>query len=61
MTQNPDTHRVLEAIRALEFRVVVDQFLTDAALEADLVLPAKTFFEQTDVPNRGQAPISWMT
>jgi len=49
VTQNPDTHRVLEALRALEFRVVVDQFLTDTALEADLVLPAKTFFEQTDV------------
>ena len=49
VTQNPDTNRVLEALRALEFRVVVDQFLTDTALEADLVLPAKTFFEQTDV------------
>ena len=51
VTQNPDTHRVLEALRALEFRVVVDQFLTDTALEADIVLPAKTFFEQTDVIN----------
>jgi anaerobic selenocysteine-containing dehydrogenase len=40
---------VLEAFRALEFRVVVDQFLTDTAREADLVLPAKTMFEQTDV------------
>ena len=49
VTQNPDTHKVLEALRALEFRVVVDQFLTDTALEADIVLPAKTFFEQTDV------------
>jgi len=49
VTQNPDTHRVLEALRALDFRVVVDQFLTDTASEADLVLPAKTFFEQTDV------------
>jgi anaerobic selenocysteine-containing dehydrogenase len=51
VTQNPDTHRVLEAIRALEFRVVVDQFLTDTAREADIVLPAKTLFEQTDVIN----------
>jgi anaerobic selenocysteine-containing dehydrogenase len=47
--QNPDTHRVLEAFRALEFRVVVDQFLTDTAREADIVLPAKTLFEQSDV------------
>jgi anaerobic selenocysteine-containing dehydrogenase len=51
VTQNPDTHTVLEAIRALEFRVVVDQFLTDTAREADIVLPAKTMFEQTDVIN----------
>jgi len=49
VTQNPETHTVLEAFRALEFRVVVDQFLTDTAREADLVLPSKTMFEQTDV------------
>ncbi|MCP3957751.1 MAG: molybdopterin-dependent oxidoreductase [bacterium] len=49
VTQNPETHRVIEAFRALDFRVVVDQFLTDTAREADLVLPAKTMFEQTDV------------
>jgi anaerobic selenocysteine-containing dehydrogenase len=41
----------VEAIRALEFRVVVEQFLTDTAREADLILPAKTMFEQTDVVN----------
>lgn len=51
VTQNPETHSVLAAIRALDFRVVVDQFLTDTAREADLILPAKTFFEQTDVIN----------
>ncbi len=49
VTQNPETHTVLRALRALDFRVVVDQFLTDTAREADIVLPAKTFFEQTDV------------
>jgi anaerobic selenocysteine-containing dehydrogenase len=40
---------VVRAFRALDFRVVVDEFLTDTAREADIVLPAKTFFEQTDV------------
>ena len=40
---------VLEAFRALDFRVVVEQFLTDTAQEADVVLPAKTMFEQSDV------------
>jgi anaerobic selenocysteine-containing dehydrogenase len=47
--QNPDTNSVLEAFRALDFRVVVEQFLTDTAREADIVLPAKTLFEQADV------------
>jgi anaerobic selenocysteine-containing dehydrogenase len=49
VTQNPETNTVLAAFRALEFRVVVDQFMTDTAREADLVLPAKTMFEQSDV------------
>lgn len=47
--QNPETPTVLRAFRALDFRVVVDEVLTDTAREADIVLPAKTFFEQTDV------------
>jgi anaerobic selenocysteine-containing dehydrogenase len=47
--QNPEAPAVLQAFRALELRVVVDQFLTDTAREADLVLPAKSMFEQTDV------------
>ena len=47
--QNPETASVIEAFRALEFRVVVEEFLTDTAREADLVLPAKNMFEQTDV------------
>jgi anaerobic selenocysteine-containing dehydrogenase len=49
LTQNPETGTVLRAFRRLEFRVVVEQFLTDTAREADLVLPAKTMFEQSDV------------
>lgn len=47
--QNPQTGLVVDAFRALDFRVVVDQFLTDTAREADIVLPAKTMFEQSDV------------
>ncbi len=49
VTQNPDTNKVLEAFRALDFRVVIDQFMTDTAREADLILPSKTMFEQSDV------------
>jgi len=47
--QNPETAKVLEAFRSVELRVVVDQFLTDTAREADIVLPAKTYLEQSDV------------
>jgi anaerobic selenocysteine-containing dehydrogenase len=49
VTQNPETNTVLEAFRLLDFRVVVDQFLTDTAREADIILPAKSMFEQSDV------------
>jgi anaerobic selenocysteine-containing dehydrogenase len=49
ITQNPETHTVLKAFRSLDFRVVVEQFYTDTALEADIILPAKTLFEQSDV------------
>lgn len=49
LAQNPETHKVREAFRALDFRVVIDQFMTDTAIEADVVLPAKSMFEQTDV------------
>ncbi len=49
VVQNPDTNNVLEAIRKIEFKVVVDQFLTDTAKEADIVLPAKNMFEQSDI------------
>ncbi len=49
VTQNPETNTVLKAFRALDFRVVVEQFFTDTAREADIILPAKTMFEQSDI------------
>ncbi|MBN1650938.1 MAG: molybdopterin-dependent oxidoreductase [Bacteroidales bacterium] len=49
ITQNPDTALSRKAIRKLDFRVVVEQFMTDTALEADIILPAKSMFEQSDV------------
>ena len=47
--QNPDSHKVQQAFRKLEYRVVVEQFMTDTAMEADIILPAKTMFEQSDI------------
>lgn len=49
VSQNPDSNKVIEAFRKLEYKVVVEQFMTDTAREADIVLPAKTMFEQSDI------------
>lgn len=49
LTQSPQTNLVKEAFLRLEYRVVVEQFMTDTAAIADIILPAKNMFEQTDV------------
>lgn len=49
ITQNPDSNKTIEAFRKLDFVVVVEQFLTDTAQEADIILPAKNMFEQSDI------------
>ncbi|MEM8564115.1 MAG: molybdopterin-dependent oxidoreductase [Pseudomonadota bacterium] len=46
----PDRGRVLfEYISNLDFICVIDHFMTDTAKQADLVLPACTIFERTDI------------
>jgi anaerobic selenocysteine-containing dehydrogenase len=47
--QSPDSKNVIKALSQLEFRVVVDQFITDTAAMADIILPAKDIFEQQDI------------
>lgn len=49
MTQNPHTAAVHYALTRLDFVCVIDQFMTDTALRADVVLPAKSMFEETDI------------
>jgi anaerobic selenocysteine-containing dehydrogenase len=49
LLQSPDTNRVREAFSKLDFIVVVDQFMTDTAELADIILPAKEMFEQSDI------------
>lgn len=49
ITQNPDSALSIKAFQNLKYRVVVEQFMTDTALEADLILPAKNMFEQSDI------------
>lgn len=45
----PDSHTTQKALRATEFVVVVDSFLTDTAREATVVLPHATLLEDDDV------------
>ncbi len=49
VTQHPDTNQTLKALHKIPFKVVVEQFMTDTAREADIILPAKTMFEQSDL------------
>ncbi len=48
-SQNPRSDLVRDALARLELVVVVDQFLTDTARLAHIVLPAKTMFEEEDL------------
>jgi anaerobic selenocysteine-containing dehydrogenase len=46
----PDQSKVHQGLEREDlFTVVLDQFLTDTALRADIVLPATTFLEHTDI------------
>jgi anaerobic selenocysteine-containing dehydrogenase len=46
----PDQERVLEGLRREDlFTVVIEQFMTDTAAEADVILPATTQLEHLDV------------
>jgi anaerobic selenocysteine-containing dehydrogenase len=45
----PNTTKVLEALKSLDFLVVDDLFMTETAKLADIVLPASTFFEKTEL------------
>ena len=47
--QLPGSGEVRKALESVPFRIVVEQFLTDTAAMADIILPAKGIFEQADV------------
>ncbi len=56
LLQAPDTNLVRKALQGLEFRVVVEQFMTDTASMADIILPAKDIFEQSDITGSYWSP-----
>jgi len=49
LVQFPNTNKIAEALRSLEFMVVEEQFMTPTAKFADIVLPVATFLERNDM------------
>ena len=49
IVQAPDINRTMEAIKKVEYKVVIDMFMTDTAQLADLVLPCTSVLEEEDI------------
>ncbi|MGE5578395.1 MAG: molybdopterin-containing oxidoreductase family protein [Syntrophothermus sp.] len=49
VAQSPATPKIIEVFQKIPFVVVIDQFMTDTAEMADLVLPCTTFLEEEDI------------
>jgi anaerobic dimethyl sulfoxide reductase subunit A len=49
LTQWPNINKIVQALRALEFIVVEEQFMTPTAKFADILLPTNTFMERNDI------------
>ena len=49
LVQGPDINRSIEAFKSVDFKVVVDMFMTDTAQHADIVLPCTSVLEEEDV------------
>ena len=49
VNQAPDSGTIARAFEAIDFKVVVDAFMTDTAARADLILPCQLMFEKEDI------------
>ena len=49
VNQAPDSVAIVRAFADTEFKVVVDAFMTDTALRADLILPCELMLEKEDI------------
>ena len=49
VNQAPDTNKIVQTFKKLEFIVVQEQFMTSTAKFADILLPTTTFLERNDI------------
>ena len=49
VTQLPGSGEVRKALESVPFKIVIEQFMTDTAAMADIILPARGIFEQADI------------
>ncbi len=56
----PNSKKVVEALKKLDFLVVVDVFMTETAKLADLVFPACTFLEKWNLLDYSQTGLSYV-
>jgi anaerobic selenocysteine-containing dehydrogenase len=49
VNQAPDSYGVARALESIDFKVVVDAFMTDTAERADLILPCTLMLENEDI------------
>jgi anaerobic selenocysteine-containing dehydrogenase len=49
INQAPDSRQIVKAFEKIDFKVVVDAFMTDTAERADLLLPSTLMLEQEDI------------
>lgn len=49
ITQAPDSNRLVETFKKVDFKVSLNLFMTDTALHSDLVLPCRHFLEDKDL------------
>ncbi|MFC1974644.1 molybdopterin-dependent oxidoreductase [Chloroflexota bacterium] len=49
VNQNPNINKIIQALKKLEFIVVVEQVMTATAKFADIILPTASFLERNDI------------